>query len=77
MNQDELKDAMASLLKDQQRAQDEMKRALEEVQQGEPTSADLMKMQEAMQKWSMTIQMQSNMIQELNDALKGIIGKMG
>ena len=77
MNQDEISAAMSSLLADQQRAQDELKQALEKVQQGEPSPADLVQMQMAMQKWSMMNQLQSQTIQQMNDAMKSIINKIG
>jgi type III secretion apparatus needle protein len=76
MNPDEITAAMSSLT-DQQGAQDELKRALEKVQQGPGSPEDLQQLQIAMQKWSMAIQIQSQIIQQVNDSLKNIINKMG
>ncbi len=74
LNQDELMAAMSSL--NDTRA-DELKRAMEKVQQNPSSPDDLMQLQIAMQKWSLANEMQARMIKELNDSLKGIIDKMG
>ncbi|HEX4294703.1 MAG TPA: EscF/YscF/HrpA family type III secretion system needle major subunit [Rhizomicrobium sp.] len=74
LNQDELMAAMSSL--NDTRA-DELKRAMEKVQQNPQSADDLMQLQIAMQKWSLANEMQARMIKELNDSLKGIIDKMG
>ncbi len=50
---------------------------MEMVRQNPASPDDLANLQIAMQKWSLANEMQSRMIKELNDSLKGIIGKMG
>ena len=40
-----------------------------------PTTADLLVLQQGLQKWSMTVQIQSTLVKELGDAMKGIIQK--
>ena len=42
-----------------------------------PTTADLLMLQQGVQKWSMTVQIQSTMVKELSDAMKGVIQKSG
>ena len=76
MTQDELAAAMSSLT-DQQGTVDELKRAVEKLQQGPQSPDSLMQMQILMQKWSMAVEMQSRMVQQLNDALKSIVTKIG
>lgn len=39
------------------------------------SSADMLQMQQKMQKWSLTTNLQSTVIKELSDALKGVIQK--
>ena len=73
LNQDELMAAMSSL--NDTRA-DELKRAMEKVQQNPSSPDDLMNLQIVMQKWQMANEMQARMIKELNDSLKGVIDKM-
>jgi type III secretion protein F len=41
------------------------------------SNADLLQMQYGLQKWSMTMQLQSTMVKDVGDALKGIVQKMG
>jgi type III secretion apparatus needle protein len=76
MTQDELAAAMSSLT-DQQGMVDELKRAVEKLQQDPQSPDNLMQMQILMQKWSMAVEMQSRMVQQLNDALKSIVTKIG
>ena len=76
MNQDELKAAMSSLA-EQQGTVDELKRAVEKLQQDPQSPDNLMQMQILMQKWSMAVEMQSRMVQQLNDAFKSIVTKIG
>ena len=42
-----------------------------------PTTADLLSMQQQLQQWTMTTQIQSTITKEVGDALKGIIQKAG
>lgn len=42
-----------------------------------PTTADLLNMQQKLQQWTMTVQLQSTIVKDLGDTLKGIIQKMG
>lgn len=42
-----------------------------------PTTTDLLTMQSAMNEWSMSIQLNSTMVKEYSDALKGIVQKIG
>lgn len=74
LNQDELMAAISSL--NDTRA-DELKSAMETVRRDPQSAEDLMRLQIAMQKWSLANEMQSRTIKELNDSLKGIIEKMG
>jgi type III secretion apparatus needle protein len=74
LNPDEIMAAMSSL---DDKGSDELKRALEKVQQGPASAEDLMHLQIAMQKWQLAIEMQSRTIKELNDSLKSVIGKIG
>lgn len=41
----------------------------------DPTTADMVKMQQEMQQWTLMIQTQSTMVKELGDTLKGIVQK--
>lgn len=41
------------------------------------STADLLKMQTQLQQWTMTTQIQSSLVKEVGDALKGIIQKAG
>ena len=40
-----------------------------------PTTQDLLLLQQQMQKWSMFVQLQSSLVKEFGDAMKGIIQK--
>ncbi|WP_159910913.1 EscF/YscF/HrpA family type III secretion system needle major subunit [Pantoea sp. 18069] len=40
-----------------------------------PSTADMLKMQQEVQQWSMFTQIQSTIVKELSDALKGVIQK--
>lgn len=40
-----------------------------------PSTGDLLLLQQGVQKWSMTVQIQSTMVKELSDAMKGVIQK--
>ncbi|MBL8331477.1 MAG: type III secretion protein [Rubrivivax sp.] len=42
-----------------------------------PTSADLLAMQQQVQQWTLTTQIQSTVVKEVADALKGIVQKTG
>jgi type III secretion protein F len=42
-----------------------------------PTTADLLKMQQQIQQWTMMTSLQSTVVKEVGDALKGIIQKAG
>ena len=42
-----------------------------------PSTADLLNMQQQIQQWTMTTQVQSTVVKEVGDALKGIIQKAG
>lgn len=42
-----------------------------------PSTADLLNMQQQIQQWTMTTQIQSTITKEIGDALKGIIQKAG
>jgi len=42
-----------------------------------PTSADLLAMQQQVQQWTLITQIQSTVIKEVADALKGIVQKTG
>ena len=49
---------------------------IEEIGQDEnPGSLDLLMMQQEIQQWSMMIQIQSTIVKELSDSMKGIIQK--
>lgn len=45
--------------------------------QENPGSLDLLLMQQEVQQWSMMIQIQSTLVKELGDAMKGIVQKAG
>jgi type III secretion apparatus needle protein len=75
MNPDEIKAVMSSL-DNRQGADDDLKRALKNVEQDPNNPSHLMDLQAAMQKWSLATQMQSTVLQQLNDSLKSIITKM-
>lgn len=40
-----------------------------------PTTSDMLKMQQEIQQWSMFTQIQSTIVKELSDAMKGVIQK--
>lgn len=40
-----------------------------------PSTADLLIMQQQLQKWTMLIQLQSTVVKEFGDAMKGVIQK--
>lgn len=42
-----------------------------------PTSADLLAMQQQVQQWTLITQIQSTVVKEVADALKGIVQKAG
>jgi type III secretion protein F len=42
-----------------------------------PTTADLLMLQQQVQQWTLTTQIQSTVIKEVSDALKGIVQKAG
>ena len=42
-----------------------------------PTSADLLAMQQQVQQWTLVTQIQSTVVKEVADALKGIVQKTG
>jgi len=56
-------------------AQSNLEQAMAKASSGKPE--DLVGMQMALQKWTMMNQLQSTMIQQLGEACKGIIQKMG
>ena len=58
-----------------QESQSQLESAMKNVDLSKPEG--MWEMQKSMQKWSMSIQLQSTMVKELGDALKGIIQKMG
>ena len=58
-----------------QTAQSTLESQLQNLDPSKPQ--DMIQMQLAMQKWSMTAQLQSNLTQQVGDTLKGIIQKMG
>jgi type III secretion apparatus needle protein len=58
-----------------QTAQTNLETQLKNLDPSKP--ADMIQMQLAMQKWSMTTQLQSTLTQSIGDTLKGIIQKMG
>jgi type III secretion protein F len=43
----------------------------------EPTTGDLLMLQQQVQQWTMMTQIQSTLVKELSDAMKGIIQKAG
>lgn len=42
-----------------------------------PTSADLLNLQQQIQQWTMMTQIQSTLVKEVSDAMKGVIQKAG
>jgi type III secretion protein F len=59
-----------------QSTEDSLQAKLEEIGNKEnPSTQDLLEFQQLMQQWSVSVQMNSTMIKELGDALKGIIQK--
>lgn len=42
-----------------------------------PTTAELLALQQQVQQWTLTTQVQSTVIKEVSDALKGIVQKAG
>lgn len=42
-----------------------------------PTSADLLNLQQQIQQWTMMTQVQSTLVKEVSDAMKGVIQKAG
>jgi type III secretion apparatus needle protein len=55
-------------------AQDSLKEVMDNLKADDPQY--LFKMSQAMTKWSLAIQTQSQLLKEMSDALKGIIQKM-
>lgn len=43
----------------------------------DPSTADMLVMQQALQQWTLMVQTQSTVVKELGDALKGIVQKAG
>jgi type III secretion protein F len=43
----------------------------------QPTTADLLDMQQAMQKWSMLVELQATLVKTVCDTMKGVISKSG
>lgn len=42
-----------------------------------PTTADLLTLQQGVQQWTMMTQIQSTLVKEVSDAMKGVIQKTG
>jgi type III secretion protein F len=42
-----------------------------------PTTADLLTLQQGVQQWTMMTQIQSTLVKEISDAMKGVIQKTG
>lgn len=51
----------------------ELKQTLSQLQ--EPTTQDLLRMQQEVQQWSMFTQIQSTVVKEVAEAMKGVIQK--
>ena len=51
----------------------ELKQTLSQLE--EPTTQDLLQMQQEVQQWSMFTQIQSTIVKEVADAMKGVIQK--
>lgn len=51
----------------------ELKQTLSQLQ--EPTTQDLLRMQQEVQQWSMFTQIQSTIVKEVAEAMKGVIQK--
>jgi type III secretion protein F len=59
-----------------QSSEDALQSKLQEIgNEDNPSTQDLLEFQQLMQQWSVGVQMNSTMIKELGDALKGIIQK--
>lgn len=43
----------------------------------DPTTADLLALQQQIQQWTMMTQVQSTLVKEISDAMKGVIQKAG
>jgi type III secretion protein F len=47
------------------------------LEKGGDSTQDLLAMQQAVTKWTLTVQMQTTIVKEVGDAMKGIIQKSG
>jgi type III secretion protein F len=47
------------------------------LDKGGDTTQDMLAMQQAVTKWTLTVQMQTTIVKEVGDAMKGIIQKSG
>ena len=47
------------------------------LEKGGDTTQDMLAMQQAVTKWTLTVQMQTTIVKEVGDAMKGIIQKSG
>lgn len=52
-----------------------LKSTIEGMSNGEPTTLDLLMMQQEVQQWTMMTQIQSTLVKEVADAMKGVIQK--
>jgi len=71
LNMDFLND---TVMKSIGRQEQDLKTTIEKAGNN-PTTGDLLMLQQGVQKWSMTVQIQSTMVKELSDAMKGVIQK--
>jgi type III secretion protein F len=63
-----------TVMKSLQTQEDDLKTAIQKTGSN-PSTADLLALQQGVSQWSMTVQIQSTMVKELSDAMKGVIQK--
>lgn len=73
LNFDYINSSIATIVKNRESALQTQISSLGES----PSTADLLTLQQQIQQWSMTTQIQSTLVKEVSDALKSIIQKAG
>jgi type III secretion protein F len=72
MNFSNINTAVLNAVKSKEAA---LRSTIEGMSAGEPTTLDLLMMQQEVQQWTMMTQIQSTLVKEVADAMKGVIQK--
>lgn len=72
MNFNNINNAVLNAVRSKENA---LRSTIESMSTGEPTTIDLLMMQQEVQQWTMMTQIQSTLVKEVADAMKGVIQK--